>query len=420
MKKSIFYSVIILTTSLLLIASLDAQEHLLNYQGKITEDGAPFDGTANLTFALYDANDNQVWEEQHQSVEIQQGIFHVLLGSVDTIPEELFSEHDELYLGITVNDGAEMEPRSRITSVAYSARSNSAATVDDGAITAEKLAEDIDIVTHGTVEATSFVGDGSELTGIVAEQIAPESVGEEELADGAVTNAKVSSEANISGSKINPFFSDRFVSTNAGIRTGNLGTLINPRYHEIIFDNSENKFHFRRLIESPFILNTKIMTVDFANERVGIGVESPSYQLHLSQNSAAKPTSNVWTVDSDKRLKKNINPLANTLDNLLMLQGVTYQWIDPETQGGMDGTYPGFIAQNVEEVFPDWVSEDSDGYKQVTTIGFDALTVEAIRELREEKDAEIRELRNEVDELRSELRRLEGMLRETNVARLEN
>ena len=120
-------------------STLNAQEHLLNYQGRITEEGAPFDGTAQLTFTLYDANDNQMWEEQHQSVEIQQGIFHVLLGSVDSIPEELFTEHDELYLGITINDGAEMEPRSRITSVAYSARSNSAATVDDGAITTEKI-----------------------------------------------------------------------------------------------------------------------------------------------------------------------------------------------------------------------------------------------------------------------------------------
>jgi len=300
----------VLFLSCVVSLSTIAQSLLLNYQGRITEDGAPFDGTAQLTFALYDANDNQVWEEQHQSIEIQQGIFHVLLGSVDAIPEELFSEHDELYLGITVNDGAEMEPRSRITSVAYSVRSGSAATVDDGSI----------------------------------------------------SNAQVASDANISGLKISPFFGDRYVTTNAGFRTGNLGTFLQPRYHELLFENDENKLHFRRFVGGAIILNTKIMTIDFSNERVGIGVESPAYQLHLSQNSAAKPTSNVWTVDSDKRLKKNINSLANTLDNLLMLQGVTYQWIDTE----------------------------------------------------------IRELRNEVDELRSELRRLESMLREANVARLEN
>ena len=39
--------------------------------------------------------------------------------------------------------------------------------------------------------------------------------------------------------------------------------------------------------------------------------------------------------------------------------------------------------------FPDWVDERSDGYKAVTFRGFEALAVEALRELRNEKDDQI-------------------------------
>jgi hypothetical protein len=140
-----------------------------------------------------------------------------------------------------------------------------------------------------------------------------------------------------------------------------------------------------------------------ASGRVGIGTSAPGFQLHLTTNSAAKPTSNVWTVASDERLKKNINTIAHALDDLLALRGVTYQWIDPTSQGGMDGTYTGMIAQEVEQVFPEWIGEDAQGYKTLTVTGFEGLVVEALRELRTEKDADIESLRAEKDAEISEL-----------------
>jgi hypothetical protein len=142
------------------------------------------------------------------------------------------------------------------------------------------------------------------------------------------------------------------------------------------------------------------------NGNVGIGM-NPGFQLQLSTNSAAKPTSNVWTISSDRRLKKNIQPLHGSLERLMKLRGVTYQWKNPETQGGMAGTYPGLIAQEVEPVFPDWIKEDANGYKTLTVIGFEALSVEALRELRTEKDVEIATLRERLQKLEERLARLE-------------
>ena len=55
---------------------------------------------------------------------------------------------------------------------------------------------------------------------------------------------------------------------------------------------------------------------------------------------------------SDARLKKNIAPLADALPTLLKLKGVTFEWNRPEDYGNQTGTQRGFIAQEVEKVFP--------------------------------------------------------------------
>jgi predicted nuclease with TOPRIM domain len=61
------------------------------------------------------------------------------------------------------------------------------------------------------------------------------------------------------------------------------------------------------------------------------------------------------------------------------------------------------IAQEVEKVFPDWVDTAPNGMKRLSIHGFEALTVEALRELRTEKDTKISELQKSASELRNEL-----------------
>ncbi len=136
---------------------------------------------------------------------------------------------------------------------------------------------------------------------------------------------------------------------------------------------------------------------NYFQRSVGIGVTAPGFQLHLSLDSAAKPTSNTWTISSDRRLKKNIQPIDGSLDKLLQLRGVTYQWKNPASQGDMAGTYTGMIAQDVEKVFPEWVREGSDGFKTLTVIGFEGIVVESLREIRAEKTVQIEHLRAEKD-----------------------
>jgi hypothetical protein len=81
---------------------------------------------------------------------------------------------------------------------------------------------------------------------------------------------------------------------------------------------------------------------------------------------------------SDRRLKENINTIENALDIVLKLRGVTYNWKD-RVNGG-DAIRLGFIAQEVQEVIPDLVTENGE-YLGVQYKDIPALLVEAIKEL---------------------------------------
>ena len=69
-------------------------------------------------------------------------------------------------------------------------------------------------------------------------------------------------------------------------------------------------------------------------------------------------------MQSDRRLKKNIERLQGSLDKLMQLRGVTYEYIDPKSINELAGERIGMIAQDVEEVFPDWVDERQDATRR--------------------------------------------------------
>jgi hypothetical protein len=112
-------------------------------------------------------------------------------------------------------------------------------------------------------------------------------------------------------------------------------------------------------------------------------------------NQAYKPGGGSWAASSDARLKTNVKPLGRALDQMLALKGVTFEYAHPD--GGMHpgGTFSGFIAQDVEKVFPNWIGHDNDGYLTVGPQGFEALTVEALRELKTSEDDRVAKLERE-------------------------
>ncbi len=114
------------------------------------------------------------------------------------------------------------------------------------------------------------------------------------------------------------------------------------------------------------------------------------YQFNMDGN-ATKPGGGSWGLLSDERTKNDIQPLAGTLDRLLKLKGHSYTYKDQYVQNGraLSGMQIGLLAQEVEAVFPDWVSTGPDGLKMVTERSTTAIMVEAMRDLRNEKDAQL-------------------------------
>jgi hypothetical protein len=133
---------------------------------------------------------------------------------------------------------------------------------------------------------------------------------------------------------------------------------------------------------------------------VGIGTNNPGGFMLAVNGDAAKPGGGSWSNFSDKRLKRNIEPIeSGILDELLTLRGYTFEYLDHaiECRLALPGRQVGLIAQEVMEVFPEWVDTDDEGYLYITERGTTAIFVEALRELRKEKDSEIYELRSEKD-----------------------
>ena len=89
--------------------------------------------------------------------------------------------------------------------------------------------------------------------------------------------------------------------------------------------------------------------------KLGIGLTTISYQLQLSTDSAAKPTTSLWTIASDKRIKENINPYKKGLQELLKINPITYDYNGlggfKKGKGGV-----GIIAQEIIDILPDSVS----------------------------------------------------------------
>jgi hypothetical protein len=152
-----------------------------------------------------------------------------------------------------------------------------------------------------------------------------------------------------------------------------------------------------------------IEVMRIVNGAVGIGTFSPAFTLHVN-GSAGKPGGGSWSVASDERLKKDIRPLEDSLTRLLQLRGVTFEYREPKAIHELPGRQTGLIAQEVEQVFPEWIDTRPDGMKCLSVRGFEALTVEALRELREEKDREIAAIKAQNTALEKRLEHLEKLI----------
>jgi trimeric autotransporter adhesin len=136
---------------------------------------------------------------------------------------------------------------------------------------------------------------------------------------------------------------------------------------------------------------------------VGIGTPTPGGQFELSLNEGRKPTSNTWTIPSDARLKNVKGVYEKGLVEILQLKPIRYNYknTDKKTfeQKVLDKEAYGFLAQEVQPLFPEAVGTDADGYLNFDIHPILIASVNAFKEL----NTKYEELKSENNDLNEKL-----------------
>jgi len=112
--------------SLILIASmsfgLGTAFSKVAFQGYLTDaNGDAITGTPDLTLTIYDAltGGNTLFTEIQTDVTVTNGVFDLIIGDVGTMADDAIFSGDIQYLGISVDGGTELSPRTQLVMVPY-------------------------------------------------------------------------------------------------------------------------------------------------------------------------------------------------------------------------------------------------------------------------------------------------------------
>ena len=155
--------------------------------------------------------------------------------------------------------------------------------------------------------------------------------------------------------------------------------------------------------------------------RIAMGFHGPNRKVYFIDEqedhyTATLSEGGAWWTNSDINLKKDIEDLGNVLDKLELIRGVKYKY----TYNKSNEPHIGVIAQEVEKHFPELVDVMMDGdgengaqekpHLGVSYDGFAPVLIEAVKELRAEKDEQLARKDKRINELENRLAKLEELV----------
>ncbi|MBL6663519.1 MAG: tail fiber domain-containing protein [Flavobacteriales bacterium] len=126
---------------------------------------------------------------------------------------------------------------------------------------------------------------------------------------------------------------------------------------------------------------------------VGIGETNPEEILEVN-GQANKLNGGNWTGYSDKRIKKNINPLTYGLKEISQINTVEYQYNSLSGFQDTTKTYVGVLAQDIQKILPHTVSQKRNSLnglkdvKQLDSSSIMWILLNAIKELKQQIEDE--------------------------------
>jgi len=134
---------------------------------------------------------------------------------------------------------------------------------------------------------------------------------------------------------------------------------------------------------------------------------------HVTLNPTAGFLSGVWTLNgtafclapcSDERAKVNVVKLESSLDKILSLKGVSFDW-NPEVVPSLAAEQHrqiGLIAQEVEEIVPEVVNVEKVEGQELKSVRYENLVALLIEGMKEQQE-QINTLKQTVQELSTKL-----------------
>ena len=390
-------SFIILAALSMLSVSVSAQEPpgtiTFNFQGRLNNSaGQPVpDGNYQMRFFIYadSVGGTPLWTELHSAVPVAGGFFGLDLGSV--VPCSLgIPSLDNIFVATQIGTAPPMPRRLRISTAPNSG-------------VARRIYGDLE----SSPGALKFLDDGSEYMGVEPSPWNPGgslkmygasgAVSLEFASDGSASFLDDGSEyMGIEPSPWNPGGSLKMYGASgaASLEIASDGSA------SFLDDGSE----YMGVEPSPFHFGGDLVMRDATGAQtiilsslgnISIGTSSISNILTVRQNATADPIADAWTVYSSRRWKTNIQPLQGSLDKVMRLNGVSFDW----TEGGKHDI--GLIAEDVGQVVPEVVAYEDNGVdaKSVDYARLVALLIEGMKE----QQKTINELKSEINEIKAQI-----------------
>ncbi len=153
---------------------------------------------------------------------------------------------------------------------------------------------------------------------------------------------------------------------------------------------------------------------------VGIGTSTPDARLSVA-GSADKTGGGSWGTYSDRRLKDLDGSFVSGLSQVLRINPVRYRYKEENGMNIHDGEeHIGLVAQEVQRVIPEAVSENSKGYLLVNNDPIIWAMLNAIKEQQkqiEEQRLQIRQQQRQITRLSGKVQAVESAARKTSVPR---
>jgi hypothetical protein len=184
--------------------------------------------------------------------------------------------------------------------------------------------------------------------------------------------------------------------------------------NSMVFDNGTNvgintetpgnQLHVRQSVANRAIQWQHETQADYWNVGIGTNTLNCRFEFNGTLRGQISSVDGTFIAGSDLSLKQDIKPMPQLLDKLMRLKPYSYYYKD--SKAFAKNRSIGFIAQDMESIFPELVYDMDGGLKGLNYAGLSVIAVKAIQEM----NPIIEKQKEKISALESRIAKLEAAL----------